>query len=80
MENSQEELPSLSRAPFGREADPRFVEAMGGDKLLQEAAASIGEWGGISGVMRPLGFKGVKAQDHRCKCVITRVTRIQRSG
>ena len=37
---SQEELPSLSRlaAPFGREADPRFVEAMGGDKLLQEAA------------------------------------------
>ena len=35
----KEELPSLSRlaAPFGREADPRFVEAMGGDKLLQEA-------------------------------------------
>ena len=35
----QEELPSLSRAPFGRDADPRFVEAMGGDKLLQEVAA-----------------------------------------
>lgn len=33
----KEELPSLSRAPFGRDADPRFVEAMGGDKLLQEA-------------------------------------------
>mmetsp|Transcript_22455 Transcript_22455/g.50605 ORF Transcript_22455/g.50605 Transcript_22455/m.50605 type:complete len:375 (+) Transcript_22455:87-1211(+) len=35
----KEELPSLavSRASGGRDADPRFVEAMGGDKLLQEA-------------------------------------------
>lgn len=35
----KEELPSLALAwgSGGRDADPRFVEAMGGDKLLQEA-------------------------------------------
>ena len=33
----QEELPSLASSRSGpRDADPRFVEAMGGDKLLQE--------------------------------------------
>ena len=38
----QEELPSLalSRASAQSEGDPRFVEAMGGDKLLQEATPS----------------------------------------
>ncbi|CAL1165287.1 unnamed protein product, partial [Cladocopium goreaui] len=46
----KEELPSLALAwgSGGRDADPRFVEAMGGDKLLQEASWS-GNQGGLMG-------------------------------
>lgn len=56
LSGRKEELPSLAmaRASAGRDADPRFVEAMGGDKLLQEAhkilrsAAGSGRLGATS--------------------------------
>lgn len=56
LSERKDELPSLAmaRASAGRDADPRFVEAMGGDKLLQEAhkilrsAAGSGRLGATS--------------------------------
>ena len=39
---------ALAWGSGGRDADPRFVEAMGGDKLLQEARWS-GNQGGLMG-------------------------------